>query len=210
MKKIKNLNTRTKKIIKKNIKKIIYTCYLSCVGVLWGISLLFLSGCEKVEPNSVITIDKYILNLYTPHQYHLEQDTEQLDPVIQKYLIALYTLWKEKTFNDSILVFKIPNTYKDLDDFVTRNTEHITEPRYSEKDSKTTSIDDCATDIPLIVRGSAYENEEENTYFVQGFFLDGDDAYLISAGTENEDIYDQLYDDFKNLSCQNNESNEKD
>ncbi len=184
-------------------KKIIYAWYLCCLGYLAMGSVFFLSGCEKEAPSSVITIDDYVLRVYTPVPFHQNSNTQELDPVIQKYLLAMYTIEEDKTFDDNILVFKMPNTYQDINDFVTKNTEHITEPRHSENDNKTTTLDDCEKDIPLIVKGSEYEHETTSTYFVQGFFLDGDDAYLISAGTEDKERYDQLYDDMKHLACKN-------
>lgn len=142
-----------------------------------------------------------MLSLYTKNNYHRETSTENINPAVQTNLISLYTINNSKGFNDSITIIKSPNTYTDLETFVKKNTEDINRPNYDEDSKKETSLKNCETDIAMIVQQSKFTDEDHPIYFVQSFFLTQKDAYIISAATDNEDEYDQLYSDFKGITC---------
>ncbi len=143
-----------------------------------------------------------MINLHTQSPYFKHTPNEQLNPAIKANLIALYTIQSKKhEFNDSIMVFKTANTYTNLEQFVEKNTEDINTERYEWDTEKETSIDNCEQDIDIIIKTAQSETEETPIYFVQGFFLTEDHAYIISAGTDKKETQEQLYRDFKNIAC---------
>lgn len=202
---------------KKNIKK------YSIFSFITVILLSFLFWCWHKKPISTLNFDEYIIPLNITTSFKKINEKEIKNITLKNEILSIYKEKyiekneKEQTkesknymnneFKENIIILKTPNYYKDLETFVEDNKKKIKRANFDTDEDTNSEIENCTTEITMSTNKRYLDNNENwnNEYFIQTFFLTKENAYIIAYSTKNKENYLQIYNDFQNISCKKEE-----